>query len=131
MAVIMLSWADTSTCWPRPLASRASRATRVPTAPNMPAQLGDWGSVLRTGQPGQAAVRLGAIVGERPTPAAGIAAGRLDLDDVGPKVGQQPPAQPAGVISQIENAEGAERSFLTHRPVLARTSTQPRMTDLP
>jgi hypothetical protein len=41
---------------------------------------------------------------ERPEAAPGIALGRLDLDDVGPQVAQDAPAEVAVLGGQIEDA---------------------------
>ena len=54
--VAIAACAETSTCCPRPVRSRADRARSAPIAAYMPVQKGDCGSVVRTGvRPGSPA----------------------------------------------------------------------------
>ena len=55
---------------------------------------------------------------ERPAAPAGVAAGRLDLDDVGAEVGEEAAAEPAALGGQVEHAVGGQRPLLRRRHVV-------------
>ena len=57
------------------------------------------------GQPVEALLGIGDIVVEGADRAAGIAAGRLHLDDIGAEIAEHPPAEEALLIRQVQDPE--------------------------
>jgi hypothetical protein len=52
---------------------------------------------------------MGDVVVEGANGAAGIAARRLDLDDIGAKVAEHPPAEEAFLIRQVQDPERGQK----------------------
>ena len=64
------------------------------------------------------------VVEEGPDTAAGLAAGRLDLDDVRPQIPEELAAELARLIGEFENAQPCERArpklIITHASISSR-----------
>ena len=61
--------------------------------------------VAVVGQPVEALLGIGDIVVEGANGAAGVAAGCLDLDDIGTEIAEHPPAEEALLIRQVQDSE--------------------------
>ncbi len=59
---------------------------------------------------GQAALRVGDVVEERPHLATGLAAEGFDLDHISPEIAEQLAAELAGFIRELQDSEAGERA---------------------
>ena len=57
------------------------------------------------GHPVEALLGMGDVVVEGANGAAGVAAGGLDLDDIGTEIAEHPPAEEALLIRQVQDSE--------------------------
>ena len=66
---------------------------------------GDPPLVGVVGHPVEALLGIGDVVVEGAHGAAGVAAGGLDLDDIGAEIAEHPPAEEALLIRQVQDSE--------------------------